>query len=105
VIIFGREFYLPFSTPLHFVLAVGVLEVMGILRCRCAKLLEHQAVDLSEERGRVRSCEQVGVIMNVYSRKLRCCNTNISTSIAFVVGISISKSKCFPQSWQVGGEG
>ena len=61
-----------------------------------AKLLEHQAVDLSEECGRVRSYEQVGVIMNVYSRKLRCCNTNISTSIAehyFVVGISISKSK------------
>ena len=73
-----------------------------------AKLLEHQAVDLSEKRGRIRSYEQVGVIMNVYSRKLRCCNTKMSTSIAehyFVVGISISKSKCFPQSWQEGGEG
>jgi len=67
VVIFGREFYLPFSALLCFVLAVGVLKLMSILRCRCAKLLEHQAVDLSEERGRVRSCEQVGVIMNVYS--------------------------------------
>jgi len=56
----------------------------------------------------VSKSETVGVIMNVYSRKLRCCNTNISTFIAehyFVVGISISKSKCFPQSWQEGGEG
>jgi len=98
----------PFSALLQFVLAVGVLEVMGILRCTCAKLLEHQAVDLSEERGRVRSCEQVDVIMNVYSRKLRCYDTKMSTSIVehyFVVGISISKSKCFPQSWQEGGEG
>jgi len=50
VVVFGREFYLPFSALLHFVLAVGVLEVMGILCCRCAKVLEHQAVDLSEER-------------------------------------------------------
>ena len=91
MVIFGREFYLPFSALLSFVLAVGVLEVMSILLCRCAKLLEHQAVDLSEERGRVRSCEQVDVIMNVYSRKLRCYDTKMSTSIVehyFVVGIS-----------------
>jgi len=46
----------------------------------------------------VSKSETVGVIVNVCSRKLRFCNTNISTSIAehyFVVGISISKSKCW----------
>ena len=59
MVVFGREFYPPFSALLRFVLAVAVLEVMGILHCRCAKLLEHQAVDWSDERGRVRSCEQV----------------------------------------------